>query len=177
MGLDTVEMVMAFEEAFGLGIANPDAERMRSVRDVIDYVVARKPIAPSTTCSTQRTFHVIRRALAPAGGRDGRLGPDTRLEEISGREGWPRLWERIRAGGGGDWPPSVPWKSWWRDGPRTLGELTRFVEATRKRPPHPPGEPWTRDRVTGTVRQVIYEQQGIWNARLDDRFVEDFGLD
>jgi hypothetical protein len=177
MGLDTVELVMAFEEAFGLEIPNTAAERMQTVRDVIDYVVARKPIVPTTTCSTQQTFYIIRRALGPTAGRHARLTPDTRLEELSDRESWPRSWERIRTEGGSAWPPSVPWKGRWRDGPETLGELTLFVEASRKRSPHPEGEPWTRDAVTGTVRQVIYDEQRIWKAYLDDSFVKDFGLD
>ena len=38
MGLDTVELVMAFEEAFELEIPNAEAERMRTVRDVVDYI-------------------------------------------------------------------------------------------------------------------------------------------
>jgi acyl carrier protein len=177
VGLDTVELVMAFEEVFGLEIPNAAAARMRTVRDVIDYVAARKPSVPATACSTQQTFYVIRRALGPVAGRHRRLTPDTRLGELSDREGWPRIWERVRTKGGSAWPASVPQKSWWRDGPQTLGELTLFVEASRKRTPHPAGEPWTRDAVTGTVRQVIYEEQGIWKVHLDDSFVEDLGLD
>jgi len=40
MGLDTVELVMAFEEEFGIEIPNEAAERMISVRDVRDFMVA-----------------------------------------------------------------------------------------------------------------------------------------
>ncbi len=36
--LDLVELVMAFEEEFGMEIADEDAEKLRSVQDVIDYV-------------------------------------------------------------------------------------------------------------------------------------------
>ena len=38
--LDTVELVMAFEEEFDLEIPDEDAERMRTVADVISYVSA-----------------------------------------------------------------------------------------------------------------------------------------
>jgi acyl carrier protein len=176
MGLDTVEMIMAFEDAFGVEMPNQAAERIQTVRDVIDFFVARKPIVPTTTCSTQQTFHVIRRALVTSG-RVGRLRPDTRLGALFAAEGWPRVWRRIRTVGGSAWPESVPWKGWRRDAPETLGELTLYVEATRKRPPHPQGQPWTRDAITATVREVIYEEQGIWKVHLDDSFVEDFGLD
>ena len=36
--LDTVELVMAFEEEFGIDIPDEDAEQMRSVRDAIEYL-------------------------------------------------------------------------------------------------------------------------------------------
>jgi acyl carrier protein len=36
--LDTVELVMAFEDAFGVEIPDEDAEKIRTVRDAIDYV-------------------------------------------------------------------------------------------------------------------------------------------
>jgi acyl carrier protein len=36
--LDTVELVMAFEEEFGLDIPDEDAEQMRTVGDAIKYI-------------------------------------------------------------------------------------------------------------------------------------------
>jgi len=36
--LDTVELVMAFEEAFDLEIPDEDAEKIRTVQDAIDYI-------------------------------------------------------------------------------------------------------------------------------------------
>ena len=38
--LDTVELVMAFEEEFDLEIPDEDAEKMRTVADVVSYVSA-----------------------------------------------------------------------------------------------------------------------------------------
>ena len=40
MGLDTVELIMSFEEQFGLEIPNASAEAMITVRDVRDFVVS-----------------------------------------------------------------------------------------------------------------------------------------
>ena len=36
--LDTVELVMALEEEFGLEIPDEDAEKIRTVKDAIDYI-------------------------------------------------------------------------------------------------------------------------------------------
>ena len=39
--LDLVEMIMAMEEAFGISIADEDAEKIKTVTDAWDYVEAR----------------------------------------------------------------------------------------------------------------------------------------
>jgi len=38
--LDTVELVMAFEEAFDVEIPDEDAEKIRTVQDAISYIEA-----------------------------------------------------------------------------------------------------------------------------------------
>ena len=39
--LDLVELIMAMEEEFGMEIADEDAEKLRTVQDVISFVNAR----------------------------------------------------------------------------------------------------------------------------------------
>jgi acyl carrier protein len=39
--LDTVELVMAFEEAFNIEIPDEDAEKIAKVKDAIDYITAK----------------------------------------------------------------------------------------------------------------------------------------
>src|SRR5262249_21347368 len=36
--LDTIELVMAFEEAFGIEIPDEDAEKIKTVQDAVDYI-------------------------------------------------------------------------------------------------------------------------------------------
>ena len=40
--LDTVELVMEFEEKFSLDIPDEDAEKIRTVKDAVDYIAAKK---------------------------------------------------------------------------------------------------------------------------------------
>lgn len=40
--LDTVELVMAFEEKFDLEIPDDDAEKIRTVNDAIEYIASKK---------------------------------------------------------------------------------------------------------------------------------------
>ena len=43
--LDTVELVMALEEAFEVEIPDEDAEKIRTVQDAIDYIDKRAKVA------------------------------------------------------------------------------------------------------------------------------------
>ena len=38
--LDTVELIMAFEEEFGVEIPDEEAEKIKTVKDVMDYIEA-----------------------------------------------------------------------------------------------------------------------------------------
>ena len=40
--LDTVELVMKFEEDFDIEIPDEDAEKMHTVQDAVDYITANK---------------------------------------------------------------------------------------------------------------------------------------
>src|SRR5260370_7248046 len=40
--LDTVELVMAFEEAFDIEIPDEDAEKIRTVKDAVEYIDKKK---------------------------------------------------------------------------------------------------------------------------------------
>ncbi len=39
--LDTIELIIAFEEAFSIEIPEADVERIRTVKDAIEYVQSR----------------------------------------------------------------------------------------------------------------------------------------
>jgi acyl carrier protein len=39
--LDTVELIMAFEEEFGVEISDDDAEKIRKVKDAVEYIDKR----------------------------------------------------------------------------------------------------------------------------------------
>lgn len=69
MGLEGVELIMAYEEAFGVQFTNADAERMRTPRDVIELIAH-----PRTSCSKP----VLASRFTRTNGLAGRCSPAMR---------------------------------------------------------------------------------------------------
>jgi hypothetical protein len=79
MGLDTVELLMGFEEAFGIAIPDEEAARMLTPRMVLDHVARRVPVVLADGCLTQHIFYALRRSIRTAGIHDVPLRPGTRI--------------------------------------------------------------------------------------------------
>lgn len=172
--MDTVELVMGFEDAFGIAIPDEEAARLMTPRLVLQHVAARVPVVRADGCLTQRTFYQLRRGIRAAGVVDGPLRPATPLRAFADRASWPGLWARVRVESGEPgWPESVRWRGFWSDGPVTMGQLTRHVAAALP----PAGQPWTHERMELTLRAVVYDVTGISEFSLDDEFVRDMKLD
>ena len=78
MGLDAVELIVAYEEAFGIEITDVAAARMRTPRDVIDHVLER-----GTSRTREEIALVVRRVTLEQLG-DVDYGEDTRFIEDMG---------------------------------------------------------------------------------------------
>ncbi len=96
MGLDSVELVMAIEEEFGLDIPDRDAEKMITVGDVYEWLKVRIASADPVACLTQRVFYKLRRALIQNYRLERHnIAPDTRLTDLLPlniiEDGWPFL--------------------------------------------------------------------------------------
>jgi len=178
MGLDSVELVMEFEEAFGIGIPDAIASQMITPRDTINYIESTLGITPVTRCLTQQTFYRLRRGLRCVLDKDVADSPATAIRELSSRREWPSLWSRIReVAGDPNWPEGVPWKAWLIEGPRTLRELTLYVAMHLPAPDLERGESWTRQRIELMVRRIVWEQLRVPDFKLDDQYVRDMGFD
>src|SRR6266536_5366321 len=60
MGLETVELVIRFEEAFGITISDEVAGRMTTPRDVTDYIVTQVATTERSACLSQQAFYFLR---------------------------------------------------------------------------------------------------------------------
>ena len=60
MGLDTVELLMAFEEEFGMAIPDADASELTTPRQVTDYVMSKLYAAHTKKWILTLTAHKVR---------------------------------------------------------------------------------------------------------------------
>ena len=63
MGLDGVELVMEFEESFGIVLSSDEAAAIRTVGDAYRCILLKLDVRRSSHCETARRFYQIRRVL------------------------------------------------------------------------------------------------------------------
>lgn len=64
MGLETVELVIRFEEAFDVTIPDEVAAGMTTPRAVTDYIVTQVTTAERSACLSQQAFYFLRRSFS-----------------------------------------------------------------------------------------------------------------
>lgn len=102
MGLDSVELVMAIEEKFGITISDEEACSILTVGDMHRCVMSKVTILDKSSCLSQRAFHLLRRNVLSQFGIPRRsLRPDTQLNSIipraERREQWLLLQRNVGA--------------------------------------------------------------------------------
>ncbi len=98
MGLDGVELVMAFEEAFGISISDADAAAAVTPGMVVDLVCRHLERTDARTCQTQRAFYLLRRALMSLTQKPrSAIAPTTPLRDLFDTNDARVLWPQLKA--------------------------------------------------------------------------------
>jgi acyl carrier protein len=101
MGLDTVELVMEFEDEFEISIPDDDAERIQTLGDTFDYIMRRLgERMPPGVCPSAHAFYHLRRELQrECGVERERVKPDIVIGELvlpgTGRRRWRGIAQRV----------------------------------------------------------------------------------
>ena len=64
MGLETVELVSRFDEAFEITISDEAAARMGTPREVTDFIATQVAMADADACLSQQAFYFLRRGFS-----------------------------------------------------------------------------------------------------------------
>jgi acyl carrier protein len=98
MGLDSVELVMEFEEAFGIKLEDEEVTKTVTPRMVIDLIFSKLKTADERICRSQRAFYTIRRVLVQTFGLDRKsITPDMRLRDSISKPREKEVWEQMKA--------------------------------------------------------------------------------
>lgn len=109
MGLDSVELVMSVEEAFGIELRDEEVTGTDTPRMVIDLIFSKLKTAEEGICRSQRAFYVIRRTLLGRLDLDRKaIRPDAELRNLIPGSDEKQTWEEIRVAlGARSWPRLV----------------------------------------------------------------------
>ena len=81
MGLDAVELILEIEDKFGVNIHDAEAEKIRTVGDLFEFLNRR--LAYQSSCPGMTLFHRIRKRLVEVLEVDRcQIRPSTRLDEL-----------------------------------------------------------------------------------------------
>lgn len=96
MGLDAVEIVMDVEDHFGISILNNEAERVRTVGDLVALIQSRIEAARIATCPMLASFLRLRSAVREIMNDDAlRIRTRTRVVDVLNRPQRRELWTRL----------------------------------------------------------------------------------
>ncbi|VAW67080.1 hypothetical protein MNBD_GAMMA09-2726 [hydrothermal vent metagenome] len=99
MGLDTVELLMAIEDEFGIHIDDDDALKLTTPEEAANYVYSRVRQSIKDPCLSQKGFYKLRKIIATTFHIDRKqIKSDSSLEELLGDNiniNWVRLKDSI----------------------------------------------------------------------------------
>lgn len=189
MGLESVELVFAFEEVFRISISDLDAERMRTPRDVIDCIVAKldakvQGSADVIRAKEETAWVQLTHALRISGVVDGAVMRDQKLDEVFADRGLRRqLWRQLKEDLDVKAWPRLRWFGLSTDFPsqlKTLGDLSDWISDHQlQHLTDDERQALTRGDIALIVKHIVLEQLGLPEEKYgeDKRFIEDLGLD
>jgi hypothetical protein len=178
MGSDSIEIVLIWEEAFGISISDAEAETMFTSRQAIDRIFekVRSNRPEDRGCLSMRAFFRLRKALEAVGVPRRAVRPDAKLAGLlpnrQRRDILSAVTERVGFGPLKPLPFGLQF-TFGRVRDIVLDAVIRHHAALRL-----PGYGWSRAQVREVVRAVLSVRNlGTIKFSDDDEFVEDLRID
>ena len=180
MGLDTVEIVMCWEEALGISIPDRDAEHLVTPAKAVEYLAGLVGATDNRSfpCLGQRAFHRVRGCLTRLNGIPRkRISPDARLRDLLPGKGGIASWRQFAHDLGlGDLVQTLGLPLLGA-GSTTVKHIVTQTVARRAQVLVGPHERWSRQQVRAVVRTSVDYVVGARDFADEDEFVGDIGID
>lgn len=179
MGLDAVEIIVAWEKAFDIQLSDADVFGLRTPRQAIDLIaikVSASDQKPGVLLGL-RAYYLLRQAFVTVlkVPRD-RVRLDSKLRKLLPPEQRLATWQTIFIQAGFPTAPQLVWGAGVAFWPFTVQNIVIWSVAYHPRSLVGAEECWTRQQVRSVVRAVIIEVSGVAEFSDDDDFVIDMGI-
>jgi len=182
MGLDSVELVMAIEEEFGIEIPNEDAEQITTVGQMYDFLRKTLHSTPPAHCMTQRMFYRVRRAIIENYGVPKQsITLDTKLKDLVPEQHLKNKWPYLDLFAELDFPKLD--RNWWPVARRTSTDVLTLRELltamTTLNAEKLLVEPGSDEEIWVRLTKVIQRQLNVELREIqpDASFTRDLGVD
>jgi hypothetical protein len=180
MGLDTVEIVMCWEESLGVSVSDGDAVTLVTPAKAVDHLARLTGASDEDigVCLGQRAFHRIRQCLSEnLSVSRSSVTPDLRLRDLLPNRGAHRSWCRFATDlGFGDLVATLGLPLFGA-GSTSIKDIVTQLVARRSSRLVQPSERWTRQQLRAVVRTSVDYVAGVKEFSDDDEFVGDMGID
>ncbi len=95
MGLDSVELLMSFEDKFGVSIPDAEAENIVTVQQMVDSIFEKIKLNPNDKCLSQIVFYRIRRAFEEFGNEKINITPNTKMSDLLSKTDLQSDWTNL----------------------------------------------------------------------------------
>jgi hypothetical protein len=179
MGLDAVEIIVGWENAFGINLSDAEVFELRTPRQAIDLIAAKVGASDQVigVCLGLRAYHRIRQAfvsVAPVPRAHVRL--ESKLCGLLPRKQLQDTWQTIFTDAGFYESPPFGWGAGIIFWPITIQDIVVWSVARHPRSLVGLDERWTNTQVRAVVRAMITEIVGAEKFSDDDHFIEDIGI-
>ena len=178
MGLDSVELVMGWEETFGVTIANAEAELIRTPRMAMELFAAKLGATDESrgACLSLRAFARLRQGLVTgANVPRSSIRPEASLGDLIPFLNRKSQWRAVQAAANLHRLPRIGLGGLFL--PKTLRELTNWAVAHGASALKAPGEIWTRAEIRAAVRAGVQCVTGVRDFTDDADLIYDLGID
>jgi hypothetical protein len=177
VGLDAIEIIMGWEQAFDITITDAEAEKICTPRMAIDLITSKLEVKENIIdiCPLMRTHHRVQQALqAVLSLQQSQIQPDSKLRHLLPQQQRSETWQQIRSYLGVPKLPKISAVPIFM--PITVQDLVDWLTAHYPSYFISPDERWTHQQIRTVVRAVIKDVVGTSDFTDDHDFVKEIGV-
>jgi hypothetical protein len=179
MGLDAVEIIWGWENAFDIKLSDEEVCELRTPQQAIDLIAIKVDASDrvSGVCLGLRAYHRIRQAFCSVlKVHRSQVRLDSNLRELLPKKQRQDVWQKIFTRAGFSELPPFGFGVGLVFTPIIIKDIVIWSVACHPRNLVNSNEQWTHSQVRSVVRAVIIRILGTEQFSDNDDFVEDLGI-